>query len=256
MRVISSEIRDLPNICMLLALVLSACTGYALTGEEILDRMDRNRDYTTITYSGTMTIHIGDEVRTKAMVTKALNVKGDTKAIVEFTNPEDQGTKFLMLGKNLWIYFPDEEDVVKISGHLLKEGMMGSDVSYEDALESDKLREKYTITLEGEKQVGNRKCYNIVLDAKVADVPYFKRTMLVDKEYFIVWREQMFARSGKLLKESNTLDIDKIGGRWYPTRVEMVNKLRKDTKTVFAMTDLAFDASMDESMFTMRYLRR
>jgi outer membrane lipoprotein-sorting protein len=133
---------------------------------------------------------------------------------------------------------------------------MGSDVSYEDALESDKLREKYTVTLEGEKQVGNRTCYHIVLDAKATDVPYFKRTMLVDREYFIVWKEQMFARSGKLLKESNTLDIKKIGGRWFPTRVEMVNKLRKDTKTVFEMSDLKFDERMDESMFTMRYLRR
>ena len=61
---------------------------------------------------------------------------------MEFTNPEDRGTRYLKRDKNLWIYFPKEQDTVKISGHLLKEGMMGSDVSYEDALESSDYQAK------------------------------------------------------------------------------------------------------------------
>ena len=238
-----------------LFLLTSITHIFALTGEEILAKMDTHRDYKTITYTGIMSIHVKDEVRTKNLKSEALG--GDeTKALVEFTNPEDEGTRFLMLAKNLWIYFPEEEDVVKISGHMLKEGMMGSDVSYEDALESDALSEKYKITLTGEEKLNNRLCFVIVLDAKVKDAPYYKRKMWVDKETFVALKEEMYAKSGKLLKVSNVLETKEIGGRNFAVKVEMVNKLRKNSKTVFEMTDVVFDKPMDENKFSMRYLRR
>jgi outer membrane lipoprotein-sorting protein len=228
---------------------------FALTGEEILARMDKNRDYKTITYSGTMVIHVNNQARTKTMKTEALN-REETKAIVEFTNPEDNGTKYLMLGENLWIYFPEENDVVKISGHMLKEGMMGSDVSYEDALESDRLSDKYTIVLSGEDKINNHDCHVITLDAKVKDVPYHKRKMWVTKDTYISYKEEMYAKSGKLLKVANVLETKVISGRQIPVKTEMVNMLRRDSKTVFEMKEIVFDRPMDESMFSMRYLRR
>ncbi len=239
----------------LIILLYTVTQVLALTGEDILAKMDQHRDYKTITYTGIMSIHVKDKVRIKNLQTEALG--GDeTKALVEFTNPEDEGTKFLMLAKNLWIYFPEEEDVVKISGHMLKEGMMGSDVSYEDALESDALSEKYKITLTGEEKFNDRICFVIVLDAKVKKVPYYKRKMWVDKETFVALKEEMYAKSGKLLKVSNVLETKEIGGRNFAVKVEMVNKLRKNSKTVFEITDVVFDKPMDESKFSMRYLRR
>jgi hypothetical protein len=186
-------------------------------------------------------------------------IKGMTKgnkSIVEFTNPEDRGAKYLMLDNNLWIYFPDEQDVVKISGHMLKEGMMGSDVSYEDALETDKLSAKYAISLAADDTVNGNPCHVINLTATVRDVPYYRRTMWVGKQDFIAWKEEMYARSGKLLKVSRVLAARKIGARQVPMKSEMENKLRADSKTTFEMTDLIFDAPMDEELFTIRYLRR
>lgn len=226
----------------------------AVTGEEILGHMDDNRDHKTISAHATMEIHIDDKVRTKSMEIKGLT-KG-TRSIVEFTNPEDDGTKYLMIGDNLWIYFPEEEDVVKISGHMLKEGMMGSDVSYEDALESDKLTEKYDIEIVGEETYNDRPCYVIELDATSRDAPYYRRTMWVDKEMFVAWKEEMYAKSGRLLKVARVLDVKKIGDRHFPVKSEMVNKLRKDSKTIFTMSDIKLDVPMDEKTFSMRYLRR
>ena len=237
-----------------IAVTVMANLALSMTGEEILSKMDLNRDYFTISAQATMSIHIKGEVRTKHMTIKGIT-KGK-KSIVEFTNPEDMGTKYLMLGDNLWIYFPEEQDVVKISGHLLKEGMMGSDVSYEDALEADKLSEKYAISLEREETVDGKACFVISLTGKVKDVPYFRRTMWVGKEDFVAWKEEMYAKSGKLLKVARVLAVQKVGKRLIPIKSEMENKLRANSKTVFEMTNVAFDASMDENMFTMRYLRR
>lgn len=227
---------------------------YALTGEEILDKMDDNREYKTMVCNAKMEIHINDEVRTKNMKIEGM-LEGD-KSFVEFTNPEDEGTKYLMIDENLWIYFPEEEEVVKISGHMLKEGMMGSDVSYEDALEGDLLSDKYDIKIKSEEKYNNMDCWVIELNAKVKKVPYYKRIMYVDKNDFVCWKEEKYAKSGKLLKVSKVLEVQKIDGRNFPVKSEVVNKLRKNSKTIFIMNDLKFNVPFEDGYFSMRTLRK
>jgi outer membrane lipoprotein-sorting protein len=234
------------------ALGLATAAG-AMTADEILAAMDHNRDYRTVSYQGTMEIHVAGQVRTKNM--KAIG-EGTSKALVEFTNPQDEGVKFLKVDKELWIYFPSEQEVVKISGHMLKEGMMGSDVSYEDALESDAVRKKYRATLDSEETYEDHACYVLTLEAVVKDAPYYRRRMWVDKKLFIGWKEEMYAKSGKLLKEARTLEVKRVGAREYPVRVEMINKLRKDSKTVFTMEDLVFDVKLPPNAFSMQHLQR
>lgn len=226
---------------------------HSMTGEQIIQKMDDQLTFKTITYTGTMIIHIGDDVREKKMTAKAM---GEDRALVEFTNPEDKGTKYLKLEKNLWIYFPEEQDVVKISGHMLKEGMMGSDVSYEDALESDNLFKKYTVTVEKEETYNGTPCYVLELKGKVKKVPYYRRKMWVDKKNYLPMKEQMYAKSGKLLKESLVLETKKYGKRTFPFKTELINKLRRNSKTVFIMEDIVFDRPMDKKMFSLRHLQR
>jgi outer membrane lipoprotein-sorting protein len=242
------------SIAIVCAVLLSGSSAsWAMTAAEILAAIDKNKNYTTITYSGVMEIRIGDEVRTKAMNVSGV---GEQKAVVEFTNPEDEGVKYLKLDKELWIYFPSEQDVVKISGHLLKEGMMGSDVSYEDALESDAVNKKYSSSIAREEELDGKQCWVLQLDATVKDAPYFKRVMWVDKQLCIPLKEEMYAKSGKLLKVSHVLAVQKIGARQFPVKVEMVNMLRKNSKTTFEMKNIAFDQKLADDIFTMRYLRR
>jgi len=227
--------------------------GINFTGLEILERIDDNEFYQTIEYNGSMTIYIDDQIRTKELYTLA---KSDgRKALVEFTNPEDYGTKYLMLEDELWIYFPSEEEVVKISGHMLKEGMMGSDFSYEDALESDKISEKYNVEITDQDTLNSHLCWVITLNAKVKDVPYYSKKMWIDKVTFTVWKEKMYAKSGKLLKEMNVLEVKQYGGRYFPVKSEMVNKLRKNSKTEFVMKDISFDVDLPDGIFSLRNLQ-
>lgn len=228
-------------------------TVSAMTAEEIIAQMEKNKNYTTATYTGLMEIHVGKEVRTKQMKVSGVS---DEKALVEFTNSQDLGVKYLKIKKDLWIYFPSEQDMVKISGHLLKEGMMGSDVSYEDALEADAMRSKYNANIAGEEKYNNKDCWLLVLEAKVKDAPYYRRKMWVDKELFVAHKEEMYAKSGKLLKESNILEINKIGSRNFPSKVEVINKLRKDSKTVFSLSNIAFDVKLSDNIFSLQYLQR
>jgi len=224
------------------------------TGAELLASMDKNRDYESMTYTGVMKITLGGQLRTKTMKTESLIKK--KKSVVEFINPEDKGTKYLMLGSELWIYFAEEDDVVKISGHMLKEGMMGSDVSYEDALSGDTLSQKYDMSVTGEEALDGKACYVLELNAKVPEAPYAKRKMWVEKSTYVALKEEMYAKSGKLLKVSKVLEVRSVDGRNVPSKVEMSNMLRGNSKTVFEMTEMKINPTLSEDRFTMQFLRR
>ena len=225
----------------------------APSAETFLARLDANESFRTIRYTGRMEITIGGETRVKEMTAVAM---GADKALIEFTNPEDRGIRYLKLGKDLWMYFPKEQDTVKISGHLLKEGLMGSDVSYEDALESSDFKAKYSASVIGSDEVGGRKTWILELKAKVPTASYDRRVMWIDAERFVQLKEEMYAKSGMLLKTSTTLAVQKIGDRWYGSSIVMESKLRKDTKTTFTMQKLELDVPLDSRQFTMAALTR
>ena len=220
---------------------------------ELMKRVDLNQSFKTVEYIGRMEITIGGELRVKTMSAYAV---GKDKAFVEFTNPEDFGVRILKLEKNLWMYFPTEQDTVKLSGHLLKEGMMGSDVSYEDALESDSLFDLYSGKTVGQEVFEGRNCWVVELVSKSPKAPYDRRVLQIDTERYVVLHSELYAKSGKMLKESRTLEVININGRWFPSKVEMINKLRKDTKTVFLMSNLKLDQPVDEKRFTMAALTK
>lgn len=224
-----------------------------LSGEEIIQRVDDNNFYEKIEYNGKMTIKKGDRVRAKNM---HLYAEGSDKAFIEFTNPEDRGTRYLKLKDELWMNFPDAEESVKISGHMLRESMMGSDFSYEDMIENKELIKQYSISVLETETINDRDCYVLELNAKERDVTYAKRKVWVDKERFVVLRSQLFALSGRLLKETNLEDVKKFGNRYFPTKLSMENKLTRDSSTTFEMTDVNFNPKLPSGVFTRRYLER
>ena len=220
---------------------------------EILARLDANLSFSSIRYKGRIEISSGGATRTKSMTAMAI---GRDKAFVEFTNPEDRGTRYLKLGQDLWMYFPREADTVKISGHLLKEGMMGSDMSYEDALESRDYSVMYTASVRGRETVDGRDCWVVELTATVRTAPYERRVIWIDAERWISVKEEMYARSGKLLKTSRVLEARRMGQRWFPVKSELVSALRSGTRTVFYLDEVELDPVLDQRQFTMAALTK
>lgn len=141
-------------LLIILNLVLSAM-AYAFTAEEIIRKRDDNEYIETARAEMEMIIKSGRREMVKSM----LILSAKDNSLVEFTNPRDRGTRFLKRGEELWMFFPDAEDLVRISGHMLNQGMMGSDFSYQDLLESDKLTDLYHFEIIGEEEVGGRPAY-------------------------------------------------------------------------------------------------
>lgn len=239
-------------VCVILTISITA-ESQTPNGEEIMKRVDKNIFYEKIEYNGKMLIKKGKRSRVKLMHVYS---EGTDKAFIEFINPEDKGTRYLKLSNELWMRFPDAEDDIKISGHMLRDSMMGSDFSYEDVLENEELLKKYSVQVLGSEKVNDRDCYILELTAKDKKITYAKRKLWVDKERFVVLKTQLFALSGKLLRESILENIRKYDDRYFPTKLTMMNKLVKNSATIFEMTDINFNANIPDGIFSKRSLER
>jgi len=240
-------------IIIFLCFIVVSAQSQTLSGDEIIKRADKNKIFDKIEYNGKMTIKKSDKVRVKTMHVLA---EGEDKSFIEFTNSEDKGTKYLKLAGELWIYFPDAEGITKISGHMLRESMMGSDFSYEDVMENEELIKKYTVSVVGSEKVNDIDCYMLELIAKDKNITYAKRKLWIDKEKFVEMKMQLFALSGKLLKEAIMDNVKKYGDRYFPAKLIMMNKLVKDSSTTFEMTDINFGVNIPEDTFSKRNLEK
>ena len=133
---------------------------------------------------------------------------------------------------------------------------MGSDFSYQDVMEADKLTDLYDFEIIKEEELDGRPCY--VLEGIAREgvkVSYYRRVSWIDKERFIGLKEELYAQSGRILKETKANVIEEIEGRWVPTNSVMENKLRKDTYTEFTITQIKFNLEIPEETFTLQNLR-
>jgi len=232
------------------SLIIAPATD--LTAEEIINMRDDNEYFDTAQMEAEMIIVSGSRKITKTMV--ALTDKKNSLA--EFTNSQDRGTKFLKRENDLWMFFPDAEEIIKISGHMLNQGMMGSDFSYQDVMESDKLTDLYDFKIIKEEELDGRPCY--VLEGIAREgvkVSYYRRVSWIEKERFIGLKEELYAQSGRLLKETKVNKIEEIEGRWVPTDSVMEDKLKKDTYTQFIITQINFNPEIPEETFSLQNLR-
>jgi len=233
-------------------LVVSA--SIAQDAGEILDRVDRNMYSDTKIVESSMTIHGRRSSRTLVSVTYSA---GDEKAFTEYLSPpREAGTKMLKLENQLWIYSPSTDRVIQISGHMLRQSLMGSDLSYEDMMETSRLTGVYDAEVTGEEIVDGRQAWMLELTAREEGVTYQSRKVWIDKERFVPLREELFARGGQLLKRTELYDVKQIGDRWFPTRVIYRDMLRQGEGTEFKIESIEFDAGIPEHYFTRAALRQ
>lgn len=222
--------------------------------DDILKKVDRNMSSKNRIFESTMTINGKRSSRTIA--SRSYTV-GDKKSFTEYLSPaREQGTKMLKLENQLWIYSPPTDRTIQISGHLLRQSVMGSDLSYEDMMDDRKLTDLYKATVTGEEQIGDRKTWILELTAKVEDIAYARRKIWIDTERYIPLKEELYAKSGQLLKRSTMSDVTMVQGRWFPTSIVYKDMLKEGNGTQFKMTSIKFDQEIPEYIFTKAALKQ
>jgi outer membrane lipoprotein-sorting protein len=222
-------------------------------GNEVMDRMDRNMSSENRVLTSKMIIHGTRSSRTIESKTWAV---GDKKSYSEYLSPpREAGTKMLKLEDALWIYSPSTDRTIQISGHMLRQSVMGSDLSYEDMMDDATYQDNYDAVVIGEEVLREKNCWIVELNAKTSDVTYQVRKVWVDRETYVPLREDLFAKSGKLLKRSELYDIRRMGNRWYPEKIVFKDMLKTGDGTEFIIESIEFDTDIPEYIFTKASLR-
>ena len=185
-------------------------------------------------------------------------VVGTELAFTEYLSPpREAGTKMLKIGEKLYTYSPQTDRVIQISGHMLRQSVMGSDMSYNDMMEDRPIDELYSATIEGSIMLDGRDHWIMILDAKVKGLSYPKRRSWVDKEYLLPKKEELYAKSGKLLKTASLEGIKKIEGRWFPSKFVYKDELKRNSKgTEWIIDNIQFNKKIPNSRFSKALLRK
>src|SRR5215510_596656 len=121
------------------------------SGESILKKVDENQASGNRITVYEMTVQGRRGSRT--MKAKAW-VQGVDRAFTEYLEPpREAGTKMLKLRDQLWTYSPSTDRTIQIAGHMLRQSVMGSDMSYEDLMEDPKLENLYVATVIGDEKL-------------------------------------------------------------------------------------------------------
>lgn len=224
------------------------------SADEILEKVDQNLSAKNRVFESAMTIHGRRNSRT--ITSKSYSV-GDKQSFTEYLSPaREQGTKMLKLEDKLWIYSPTTDRTIQISGHMLRQSVMGSDLSYEDMMDDRKLTDIYDGVVIGEEETGSRKCYLLEMTAKVDDAAYHMRRMWIDTERFVPLKEELYAKSGQLLKRTTLSEVKKIQGRWFPTVMVYKDMMKQGEGTEFKVLNAKFDVDIPEYIFTKAALKQ
>ncbi len=241
----------------ILTIILSAASLTGLSqadADQILKRVENNLSSDNRVFESAMTIKGS---RTSRLITSRTYVAGDKQSFTEYLSPaREQGTKMLKLENQLWIYSPSTDRTIQISGHMLRQSVMGSDLSYEDMMEDRKLTDVYSAILEGDEMIDGRKTRILALTAKVTDVAYYSRRMWIDAERFVPLKEELYARSGQLLKRTTLSDVVQLDGRWFPMTVIYKDMLKQGDGTEYRITSIKFNQEIPDYIFSRAALKQ
>jgi outer membrane lipoprotein-sorting protein len=222
--------------------------------DEILKNVEKNMSSDNRIFESSMIIN-GN--RTSRTITSRTYSVGDKKSFTEYLSPaREQGTKMLKLETQLWIYSPSTDRTIQISGHMLRQSVMGSDLSYEDMMDDRKLSDVYVAKVTGNEVIDNSNAYVLMLTAKITDVAYHSRKMWIDNEKFVPLKEELFAKSGQLLKRTLLSDVRQIDGRWFPSTVVYKDMLKQGGGTEFKITSIKFNQKIPDYIFTKAALKQ
>ena len=239
---------------IVLAFMMAAAvpgTLSAISAEDIIKKMEENTVVRTARTEGSLIVN--DRFGTNKSTFLSFS-KGADSMLIEFTSVEEEGMKILRTKDEIYLFYPDAEELIRMQGSALKESVMGSDMSYEDMTGGKSLLRSYSVKLEGTEDIAGVPCYRVSMTAKNRSVPYYSQVMWIDTELFIYRQIHKFSRSGKLLKEITAKDIRNVSGRIVPFHLVLKDTLKQNSSTEFFIQVIEIDVKLDPGIFSLEEL--
>jgi outer membrane lipoprotein-sorting protein len=240
---------------LLVMIIICIFCGYylsALTADEIIRKVDQNETFKTAKSTGSIIIVDRFGERKSDFIAYS---EGQVNSLIEFTSVEEEGQKVLRVKDKMYLYFPDAEEVILLQGSALKEGLLGSDISYEDMAGDKDTLKNYTAELLGSEDVDGASCYKVSLNSKPKKkVAYASYIVWVDKTTFAIRKAEYFSLSGKKIKEMAAFDFKEIAGKSVATKMIMKDLLKKNSQTEMILIDIEVNIALPKDIFSLSAL--
>ncbi len=190
----------------------------------------------------------------------------DYKALDVITQPvSDKNTAMLSWGyaeddkaSDFWVYLPvlsKVKRIVSVADSGESGAVFGSEVSAEDA-EAKKVMD-YTYKMLGEDTYRGRPVWKIESTPTASRLKrsfYGRIVSYIDKERFIMLKEDLYDRTGRHYKQFSVLDVKQFGKVWLATKASM-NNITKRRITIWEQPQVALNVDIDdEFLVTQRSL--
>ncbi len=235
-----------------------------LTGRDIAEKMDRAQHVKDATRVASMLIERRAQQLNRKMLMRAKRYGVDERSVIRFDEPADvRDTQYLSWvyddpkkDDDLWVYFPSENMIRRISGGGKKGSFMRSDFANED-IEARAVDDDTHVLLE-ETTFDGKAVYVIEstpIPIKAKDSSYSKRKIWVDKAIWLPLQVEFYDKRGKLLKTLLNGGIEEIDGVWTATKLIMETPQRK-SRTLMQYHDVTYNSGLGDELFNQSSLKR
>lgn len=232
-------------------LIIPAAGACAQSAEEIIRRLEDNQTHDTSRVEGRMVIHDRFGQRRSEFIMYA---RGAEETLIEFTSAAEAGQKVLRTEDEIYLFYPDAAELIRLQGAALRQSMLGSDVSYEDMTGNRGYLDTYEVDVTGREEVDGHPCHVLELEATSRDVAYPRQKLWVDAELYVMRRAEQYALSGRLLKVVEVQELMREAGKVFPAHMTIRDQLKRDTRTEFIVEEAAVGLDLPPRIFSVEEL--
>lgn len=200
-----------------------------------------------------MTVHRPDWER--VFTIKAWTKGTDRSLFFTTAPPKDAGNGTLKRGREMWIYNPKVNRIIKIPPSMMSQAWMGSDFSNNDLAKSDSLLVDYTHRITGTETHDGKTVYLIESrPTPMAPVIWGLQRLKLREDHILL--QQTFCDEAlSPVKEMTAHDIRMLGGRLFPASWKMRKTDTPDEYTLLEYRELTFDEEIPDRLFTLASLK-
>lgn len=241
-------------LCLSLIILVALCVNVHARDVRTLVRDAVNY------YRGNASISLVDMTIHRPRWERTLTIKAWTKGQKDsiFTiiaPPKDNGNGTLKKGREMWIYNPKVNRVIKLPPSMMSQAWMGSDFSNNDLAKSDSVIEDYTHEITETGIHDGKKVFIVTSMPKPGAPVVWGMQKLKIREDLILLSQEFYDEDFVLVKAMTGDQIQMLGGKLFPRVWKMRKADKKDEYTLLEYRELAFKENLPDSLFTLSSLK-
>ncbi len=241
-------------VVIVAGILFSSVDTHALDGYDIVQRTFHQLRGKASVSSLDMTIHRPAWQRTVSM--KAWT-RGEKESLIRITAPaRDEGNATLKRGREMWIYNPKVNRIIKLPPSMMSQAWMGSDFSNNDLAKTDSVLHDYEHTLEEVTEQDGHKVFTVASVPKPEAPVVWGMIKLRIRDDDVLLAEEFYDEDMELVKAMTCSDIGQVDGQLFPFSWKMAKAGAVDEYTLIEYQEISFKETLPSSIFSKALLRK